>query len=88
MSISFIIKYLYIVYFFQMAKGGCRGKTQSRFDAKKSKPPLLFTVLAMSAFLFSVTFVTYSVILTLIDVSHFGVLPIVPIISLPFPASV
>lgn len=76
--ISFHREYLLIVIFLGRLKGGCRGKTQSRFGAKKSKPPLLFTgFLLVSVFCYSVTCMTISIAVILIDAFHSDVLPIV-----------
>lgn len=75
-------EYLLIVIFLGRLKGGCRGKTQSRFGAKKSKPPLLFTsFLLVSVFCYSVTCMTKLIAVILIDAFRFDVLPMYPVIS-------
>lgn len=80
--LSFHREYLLIVIFLGRLKGGCRGKTQSRFGAKKSKPPLLFTsFLLVSVFCYPVTCMTKLIAVILIGAFRFDVLPMYPVIS-------
>ena len=63
-----------------MAKGGCRGKTQSRFDAKKVTPFAVYRFLARFCVFLTVTCMTILIALILIDVFHFYALPMYPIV--------